>query len=332
MAPARAARVGSMVVPQPMPDDGPTCPFCRGREHLTPPAVVEYHSEYPGRTPHDWLVRVIANRYPAVGELPLEVTTLATSLGASVRSYPSDEHLGGGRFPALGFHEVVIESPDHLVDWNDLPAMNRPLVFRAWRDRLHAWRSQSAIRYATAFKNQGSEAGATLAHVHSQLLAMNWIPPSIQRECHLARQYHQANDSCFWCDTIQLERNRGERIVEDHKDFLVLCPFAGRFPEELWILPTQHASDFGSGDGPTDESLAGIISSSLARLSHLHPHLPFNLILRTAPFDRLHHDHYHWHLEILPRLTRQAGFEWGCGAYINPSVPEQSAQRLRSLS
>lgn len=318
VAPERMARPGALWLPAAAPRDSANCPFCAGHESRTPATLLRY----PRAESESWRIRVVPNAFPACEPVDLPGSSHDMELGHGSRSC--------GRSPARGYHEVVIESPEHLTEPLQVPPADRPLVYRAWRDRFLAWRAAGQVRYPLAFKNQGPSAGASLPHVHSQLVGLRHVPRTVQRILGRAARYHLRTGSCAWCDRLDREGSSRQRIVLEDDQFLVYCPFASRFPYETWVVPRRHASHFEHVDVCPDTRLAEVVSSVLARLEKTVSGLAFNLLLCSAPFDMPPSDHYHWHIVILPRYTRPGGFEWATGCWINPLLPEQAAPLLRA--
>jgi UDPglucose--hexose-1-phosphate uridylyltransferase len=293
------------------------CPFCAGNENDTPPALVTYSANGHPREGSDssWTLRVVPNKYPAL--VPRGMAE-PESTGMYVAGAP------------FGAHEVIIESPRHVASLTELTPEEAQLTMRAYRERMRALQDVSELRYALIFKNVGPEAGASLEHAHSQLVATPMVPRQIQQELTACRQWHRTRKVCFFCEVIADERAHRSRLVAESEHFLAVCPYASRVPFEVWILPRQHQSHFERQSEQMLADLAQFAQCVLRRLEQVHEHLAYNYFLHTAPFRARALGHFHWHLEILPRLPTTAGFEWGGGYFINPVPPEQAAANLRS--
>jgi UDPglucose--hexose-1-phosphate uridylyltransferase len=179
------------------------------------------------------------------------------------------------------------------------------------------------------FKNWGKAAGASLEHTHSQLIGLPIVPELVQEELSGSKFYYKWKERCVFCDMIRQELQQGIRIVLENQDFVALCPFAPRSPFEVWILPKFHHSSYMELTQESCRLLAEIFSATLKRLEKSIGKAPYNFILHTAPLREPDLPHYHWHFELMPKLTLMAGFEWGSGFYINPTPPEDAAQYLR---
>ena len=219
---------------------------------MTPPEVLVFHDQGEQSSLSNWTVRVVPNKYPA----------LVPDSGGFDTTDRSNEVRSG-----VGVHEVIIESPYHVTDVTLLGESQLEAVLRAYRTRITELRGDRRFRYILIYKNQGAEAGATLEHVHSQLIAMPMVPKLILEEINTAKSYYQANRRCVFCDVIRQE-SASERFVTENARYLVICPFAPRFPYETWILPKQHASFFERNTQQDDVDLAGMLRETLIRLKH----------------------------------------------------------------
>ena len=293
------------------------CPFCAGHEEDTPPQIVAYASKSRARKQNgrDWVVRVVPNKYPAFQ--PQGDTS------------PVEQGLYVG-CAAIGTHEVIIESPRHVASLSQLDDEEVTLMLQAYRDRILALQHIAGFRYALVFKNVGPEAGASLEHSHSQIVAMPMVPNEVERELTASQKLFRRHHGCFFCQVIAQERADRQRFVAESQRFTAVCPYASRMPYEMWVLPRRHASHFECQEDDALAELADFLRQLVRKLESLHGQLAYNYFIHTAPFDTSPLRHYHWHIEIFPRLTTTAGFEWGAGYYINPVPPEQAAAILRS--
>ncbi|NOY40894.1 MAG: galactose-1-phosphate uridylyltransferase [Planctomycetes bacterium] len=288
------------------------CPFCAGAEHRTPSPIREVLDE-AGR----WQVRVIPNKYPAV-----DAHSTISELGELRTPFsPPDQ--------AYGSHEVVVESPRHLRDVTEISVEHLAIVLQVYRDRLQHWSTDQRMRYVQVFKNFGFAGGASIEHIHSQIVAIPFVPESVESELQGASRYHQRHQRCIFCDLLTQELEQRSRLVLESGRFAAFCAYAGRQPCETWVMPTAHQSDYRMLNDEDTYSLAKMLRQVLQKLHILISQLSYNLILHTLPFSNSGPDHYHWHFEIVPRTTHLAGFEWGTGLFINPLSPERAAKMLR---
>jgi UDPglucose--hexose-1-phosphate uridylyltransferase len=292
------------------------CPFCPGNESHTPHEVLAYRE--PGTEPDrpGWRLRVISNRYPA---LKIE--------GVLDRA----PHGIYDRMNGVGAHEVIIETPEHKHDMVDMSDQAVRDVLWSYRERMADLERDTRFKHIIVFKNYGEAAGASLEHSHSQLIATPIVPKRVMEEVAGAKRYHEFKERCIFCDIVRQELSDNERIVRDHDAFIAFVPFASRFPFETCIIPKSHQSSFLEMSDSEYTVLARCLKDTMLRLKLALNNPPFNYVLHTRPLSREHHEYYHWHIEIIPRLTRTAGFEWGTGFYINPTPPEESAAFLRDI-
>ena len=305
------------------------CPFCEGNEFLTPNETAAFrransHPNFPG-----WRVRVVPNKYPAV--IPGDVPAVLAD-----RSFLHT----GGVVDGIGLHEVIIDSPRHVLSITELTPTEIAEMLAMYRLRLQTLRTDSHWTYVQIFKNVGAAAGASLPHSHSQLVAIPLLPPSLLQMLHRAEKHTRYYQCCFWCERLKNELQTGERIVEETEHFVVLCPFVSRFASEVEIYPKAHESGFDKQETSALDELAELFHRTILRLERavfwMKDSLAYNVVLNTEPFQNDRQGErvdfsssFHWHFSILPSLARAAGFEWGTGLHINPISPEQAARRLR---
>lgn len=302
-----------------------SCPFCYGKEQKTPPEVYALRPDGSQPNQPGWQVRVIPNKFPALqieGELD------------------SQAHGLYDRMNGIGAHEIIIEHPDHQRDMADLNGAEIAEVFKALRARMIDLRNDIRFRYLFAFKNHGIEAAANVPHSHSQLIAVPLVPPMISTELAICRDYYGHKERCLICDLLHQERQEKSRVVYDDGNILVYAPYASSFPFELRIAPLQHGHDFTAQTDQQLLSLGDAMSDTLKRLRTALRDPPFSFILHTAPPMHMRKGHpdywhslpfdYHWYIELAPKLTKMAGFEWGTGFHMNPTPPEESAEFLRN--
>ena len=290
------------------------CPFCAGNEALTPPEVWALRNDGTRADQPGWSVRAVPNKYPA-----LEPNS--ASIARKAGRYES--------LSALGAHEVIIESPDHLTDVAALDAVQWTDVVRAYRARFAALVSDRRWRYVLLYKNQGERAGATLAHVHSQAIAMAALPQPMITELGRAKAHRESSGRCVYCEMIQ-DEGAGERRVIESERFIALCPFAPRFAYETWILPKNHTAAFEHNTDEACAELARFLKDFFLGLNRVLDLPPLNYVIQSKPARADADGYFHWRMEVLPQLNRAAGFEWGSGLWMNPVAPEEAARRLRN--
>ncbi len=289
-------------------------PFLEGNEFATPGEILAYREPHTQPDSPGWRVRVVPNKFPALrieGQL---------------------ENRGEGMYDLMrgvGAHEVIIECPQRETNLGRLPVGHIREVLWVYRDRLVDLKRDRRLVHGLIFKNKGSLAGASLDHSHSQLIVNPIIPITIQEEMQGSEDYFRWRGRSIFTDMIKQELASGSRIVIDSPNFLVFCPFASRFPFETWIVPKQHGSHFENIQRQAVEEMGTVLKQTLMKLEAALDDPAYNYVLHTSPFDVQEVPHYCWHIEIFPRLTGVAGFEWGSGFYINPVTPESAAAVLR---
>lgn len=286
-----------------------TCPFCYGAEQRTPKALATYpHPDIGNR----WAARVVTNRYPAV----------------DVRIGSGSDGLNDAEV-ITGRHEVIIESPDHIASLTEVTGEQAVLVCNIYRDRLLASAGQADLESAFVFKNYGVQAGASLRHIHSQLVGLPLIPERLRQKLDGFARHYKQHSTCICCEMITNARH-DQRIVLERDGIVAMCPNASRFAYETWILPTRHASRYEAEADSSLTCLSIVLREILRRMEAVLETPAYNYVIQTAPFDSKWKDHYHWHIEITPRNTMLAGFELGSGCYINTVFPDTAANRLRN--
>jgi UDPglucose--hexose-1-phosphate uridylyltransferase len=321
----RAARP-SEFVSQPTRRAKERCPFCAGNEEETPDAVAIYPA---GAT---WQVRVIPNKYPAA--VPPGDTCSKEMNCEGDRRVASD--LSQSMAPAscvaragVGVHEVIIESPRHVASFSELTDEQAHCSFLAYRDRLRMASHNSQLAYGLVFKNCRGGGGATLEHVHSQLLATSIVPNEVEQELRSTSRHFEQRQQCLVCSLLDEELSARARIVAETSRFVAYCPFASRFPYETWIVPRQHLSRFESAATNLFAELTQLVRAHVDSLEHLFPDVAYNYWIHTAPFHVACEDYFHWRIVLIPRVTTQAGYEWATGSFVNPVAPESAARKLR---
>ena len=322
-SPERLHRPMEFSISQPSADDPSGDPFLEGNESFTPPEVFAVRENGGGPNTPGWTVRVVPNRFPALrveGSLEKE----------AVGFYD--------RMNGIGAHEVVIETPlpDKELEELDLAAVVH--VLKAWRARMLDLMKAGRFRYLMVFKNVGALAGASQKHAHSQIIALPVTPIVLKEKLVAARDYFMAKDRNLFEDILRNEIKAKERMVYENAGYGVFCPFASRFSFETCVMPRQQQADFHKTSDHDLVLLADALKRVLGAYRKGLDQADYNMVLHTAPLRWPRAGHwqtldfdFRWHIEILPRLTGVAGFEFGTGFYINPMLPEAAAQFLRGV-
>lgn len=320
IAPERAIRPEQLAVPVQVRQPGP-CVFCGGQESADPHEIYAIRPASTAANTPGWQVRVLPNKFPV---LRIEGDLIREGVGMF------------DMMTGVGAHEVIVETPEHHLDLADLPEPHIADVICAYRERMSDLAGDDRFKYVLIFKNQGFLAGATMPHAHSQLIATPVTPKRVKEELTGAQRYYEFKNRCVICDIIKQEtRLTRERLVFENDAFVVISPFAARAPYETWILPKEHNCDFCEVGEAALPGLAQALKTTLLKMRVVLQDPPFNFLIHTAPIRRPRAGYwstialdYHWHVEILPRVTRPAGFEEGSGFYINPVMPEEAAEVL----
>lgn len=287
---------------------GAFCPFCEGNEQFTPPEITAYRIDSEPNT-QGWSVRAIPNKFSAF-ELEGELQEFRHGIFS---------HYNG-----LGKHEVIIETPEHGVDFHQLTAERMEIILRIMRDRYNDLARDLRIKYIQIYKNRGIFAGASLEHSHSQIVALPFVPAENQGVV----DYFKENQRCLLCD-IAAQELHDERLVAESKDFILLCPYAPRFPYETWIVPRDHSEHFGAITDRQIHDLAAVLQRFTNIVIECLGDPSYNLVINTAPVNVEYQPGYHWYIELTPRLLVNAAVEIASGVYINPVAPELAAAMLR---
>ena len=314
IAPERSRRPKEYVQPvetlQAQPTHVSTCPFCPGNESETLPEV------YSVSGPEGWLVRVIPNRFPALART-----------GEPLR------HMGSlqRHVSAVGIHDVVIEHRRHDLTIAMMSPDDVARIFWVYRERFRQIREDSRVEAIVVFRNHREAAGSSLHHPHSQILATPIVPAQFRGRIETAIRHYDTFGECVFCAMLRNEMEEGSRIVELTEHFAAFIPYAAVIPFHTWIIPRKHASSFDTVTDIEINDLGTVLHSVLARLDAGLGDPAYNYVIRTIPIRTSHTEYFHWYLTIVPRLTRQAGFELGSGMFINATLPEENAEFLRGV-
>jgi UDPglucose--hexose-1-phosphate uridylyltransferase len=297
------------------------CLFCAGREHELPAEIMSIPDQRTDRPSKGWWTRVVPNISP--------VFRVEGDLGRRGEGMYD-------RMNSVGATEIIIESPDHAARPEDIGLEQMARVLITYRARIEDLEKDSRLRYTLIYKNSGASSGAVSSHPVSHLVSTPVIPKRVKEELDGAKQYFAYKERCIFCDFISEELRFGDRVIIETRHFVAFCPYASKFPFEFWIMPKRHSCAFQDTDTEEIDDLALIFSASLKKLRTVFDGVSFNYFIHSAPNRMPRKDHwhtlgedFHWHLEVMPRLLRTTGFEWGSGFYISPTSPEEAAKYLR---
>lgn len=288
------------------------CPFCKGNEHMTLPEVSTVR---PDDDPDsaEWIIRVVPNSRPALRPVGEPV----------VRRHHIHQYISG-----VGSHETVVESPQHNVEPYDQPLDRFAAVMGTYRDRMLALEGDRRFEYVAAFRKHGELSGTASSHPHSEVMAMPLVPMAVQDELKQSKDYFDYSSRCVVCDLIRDELSAGIRVVLEGEEFIAVTPYAARVPFETWIVPRRHSSAFTTITDAETKALARSLARILLVLAEDLGDPSYTYHIHTAPARVTGLEHYHWHLELIPRMAATSGLEYGAGIYANPASPEGDAAFL----
>ncbi len=317
IAPERAKRpqhTSKRTLPQDLPSWEESCPFCPGNESQTPDTVLMLPLSAQASA---WQVRVVPNRFGALG---ISGDLTRTEEGHLFR-----------RMDGVGINEVIIEARSHNTPMALMTQGQVETVLMAYQLRYNALKKNRKLKFITIFKNHGWASGTSLLHSHSQLVATPIAATYYRKKSEVATEYYDDVGKCLYCDLISEELKRGERIVAETKEFVVLHPYASRVPYEAWIIPKRHRASFGLLPTNYLGELSTLLRDYLLCLYQKLDNPAFNYMVDTSSTDDEDDPYYHWHIRIMPRLTTIAGFEMGSGIYINTAMPEDTAKSMKQM-
>jgi UDPglucose--hexose-1-phosphate uridylyltransferase len=310
-----------LLTPQEQTETG--CMFCYGRENEAPNEIMSVKASGADAAGRKWATRVISDRTP--------IFQVEGDLGRR----------GDGMYDkmnSIGASEIIIESPDHNTAPEDIGLDQMTKVIMTYRDRMADLEKDPRLRYTLIYKNSGADAGAVYSHPIAHLVSTPVIPKRVKEELDNAKQYFAYKERCIFCDIMREEMRVGSRVILETRNFLAFCPYASKFPFEIWIIPKRHNCAFQDIRPDEMEDAALILSATLKKLRTLFKGVSFNYFIHSAPNRVPRKDHwhtlgedFHWHLEIMPRFLKTSGFEWGSGFYILPTSPEDASKYLREV-
>lgn len=311
---SRSAKPSDYVsVNNPIEDSASTCPFCVGREDKTTKTILSIMDKQG-----NWKARVVPNKYPVLS-------------ADSAEDCPCDDNLLYELQAAVGYHDIIIEHPLHNFDLYDATTEEIDTIFDIVVQRLNILANKPNMQYSLYFKNFGSDAGASLVHSHSQIITTPFIPIQMLESIHGSYEYYSKNIGCIYCAIIREEQKRGIRVVAENEMFIAFCPFASRSPYQISILPKEHYDSILSIEGHTRYLFSSIVHEVFSKIHKVLGKPAFNYVLSSLPnhIRASYSSSFHWSFEILPKLSKLAGFEMGSSVYINSVLPEHAAEMLR---
>jgi UDPglucose--hexose-1-phosphate uridylyltransferase len=310
----RPEEMGAGVLEVP-PGEKEKCPFCPGHEERTPFEILAYRTYGTRADSPGWWIRLIPNKFSAL-----------VPHGNVERVRVEDFYM---YMDGLGEHEVLIESPDHDATIANMEQKQVEEIFLAYRERYLTLSRDKRFEMVILFKNHGIAAGTSLRHPHSQIIATPVTPIHIRHRLEEAMRYFDDFGKCVYCEMLSVEKRLGERVVIETDNFVAFEPFASRSPFETWVLPKRHVASFEDVSPEDVKELAFVMRTTLAKIYKSLNNPDYNYVIHSAPSHEKDGEYYHWHIQILPRVSAMAGFELGSGIYINSVIPESAAGFLR---
>ncbi|TWT81781.1 Galactose-1-phosphate uridylyltransferase [Planctomycetes bacterium CA13] len=321
-----------------------TCPFCAGEEELTPAASWAARIDCNDRflvfgdptdvDALDWSVRVVPNKYPVVTDCSSNRDTDIEH--AKKQAFQQRANRAESLFQSrelVGGHEVIIESPNHVQSISELDLAETKLLLYAYQQRLRYWKNQNGIQYISLFKNVGGDAGASLQHSHSQLIATDQIPSHVETVSERMRSHQAKTGCCLQCDIVRAELKQKARIVAQTDSLVAYCPYASRLPMLVRVTTKDHQNDFDNLSLPVIDELARLLQRMTGWLETMIPDAAYNVLLHTRPpGSSANEEAFHWSLEFFPRISRLAGFEWSSQSMINTVLPEVATEKYRECA
>ncbi len=284
------------------------CPFCPGNETQTPEKI------YQNGDDGSWDIRVFRNMYPAVDTESFEQ--------CYENFYPSQA--------GIGIHEVVVDTPDHSFDLCGFSKEHMLKVLKTLQFRFNKLKEEDFINYIQIFKNNGPEAGASIAHSHWQIMGVSVVPQVQEKVFLKLENYEKKHGKCIICEILKHEKTEEKRIIYETNEFVAFVPYAAKFSFEIWVVPKNHISSYSDFDEKLLDDLGETLKVLLNKVKKIRKGICFNLCFQDEP-KNTSKGIFHWHLRILPRIGAPAGFEFATGSYINPMLPEEAAEKLREL-
>ena len=293
------------------------CPFCPGNEEMTPPEILAARPANPHQNSKGWKVRVVSNKFPALNTFNSANWFHEANFFNAVEGY--------------GIHDVIVDTPRHDLTIGTMSYEEVELLFQIYQERYRQIEKDEQILMITVFRNQGAQAGASLEHPHSQLIATPIIPTRIQMRLDVAKDYFQTHKRCITCDMIERTLSVEARVIVDSERYVVFHPFASQAPFETWIVPKRHNPSYGEATPEEVKELAHIMRDILHKMYLGLGDPDYNYLIQPSPTNTHFRDRYHWYLQILPRVTPTVGFEVCSGIYISTARPEETAEFIRNM-
>lgn len=295
---------------------GMVCPFDKGNENMTPPEILrlDINGNVIESSNPDWQIRVVPNKFPALKPLAAPGTKL----------YGIYSIMDG-----FGLHEVIINSSQHISHLSNLSKSQIRLIVDVYARRLREIKKDPRIESIIIMLNQGKDAGASLEHTHSQIFALPINSPVLEKELRGTLRYYRRHKRCAVCEILVFEAKENKRVVFENSHFVIIHPFASRNPFETWIIPKKHYPNFENIEEEEIQSFAECLKILVDFFYSELSNPSFNYYIHTGPLHTKTDHHYHWHFELIPKLSIKAGFEIATGIDICITTPEDTTKFMK---
>lgn len=292
-----------------------SCPFCFGQEEQTPAPIAIYPTDRPEGEP--WNVRVVPNKYPALFARENEPTN---------QRGPYAGQLG------FGMHEIIVESPRHVESFGQLTNSEIEFAMRAFQERIRLIDEEPRIRHISLFKNCRYDAGATIEHTHCQLVGTAIVPPEMERRSRRCAENMQKKGKTLLAEIVEFEQREKVRVIAESENFLGFCPYASRLPYEIWLAPKRNLARFSCCPESVLVECGLVLRELIRKLEDWLANPAYNFVFQFPPKLEGDGPVFPWYVELFPRMTKLAGYEWGTQCMINPIPPEVAAERLNGVA
>ena len=287
-----------------------TCPFCDGNEHKTPDELLRVADD--GK----WKIRVVTNKYPALRN-------------KGERKWWGDD--GARSISGVGVHEIIIESPLHNAGMAFMDVKHIEAILAVYRERFIEAHKDPRVEHVTRFKNHGEGSGTSIVHPHSQLIGTPVVPIQFRDRVQSAMHFFDDTGKCLVCSILEKEKTEGRRVLLDTDHFMTFIPYAALSPFHTWIFPKRHTATFSDIRDDELRDMAMHLKTLLAKFYYGLDDPDYNFVIRSSGPGDAGYEYCHWYLAVIPRITKNAGFELGSGMFINASLPEESADFLKTV-
>ncbi|HEX8949208.1 MAG TPA: galactose-1-phosphate uridylyltransferase [Dissulfurispiraceae bacterium] len=293
-----------------LPDHLETCNFCLGNENVIPDEVFRMEGE------HGWIVRVVRNKFSRLSEE-----------GRHRRWNDQLQRAANG----VGIHEIIIDTPFHNLTTATMQLSQLKAIVETYRNRFIEIYKDPRVEYVVIFKNNGTSSGTLFEHSLSQIVGLPIMPLQIRDRVESYMRHFDDTGECLMCKMLSEELRSGARVVIDSEHFTSFVPYAAMSPFHLWIFPKRHSGSISDMRNEEMWDLASNLKATMSKLYYGLQNPDFNYAIRSGRPENTNSKFIHWYISIVPRMGYVSGFEMASGMFINPIMPESSAEFLRDV-